>query len=664
MVSFILLAVIVVGLALVSVIPGGEWLYSSPLFVAGWCVLALVSLWVMVRRRLYRRPALFLLHISFVVILAGAMITHIWGTSQVLHLRVGDAGFVGRTPVTLIDFRVEYYPGTVAPSDFISTLEVGGRDAVVAMNRVAKVDGYRFFQTSYDSDRCGSVLTVTHDPVGVAVTYSGYFLLLFGMILTAVPRRSRRFAAAMLPVACFGVTSAAPRVLPADVASRFGDLAVSHGGRVTSVSSLARDFSVKLTGSARYSGLSPEQVLTGWLFFYDDWKSEPCIRIKDSGTRRALGVDGRMVSLTDFFDSNGGYRLSDGNAHAAANELFSLASGAAAGSMWRLFPVGASDGSMTWYSPVDDLPDSLSVETWTLTRHSLNYLAELVGRADWAGVCTGIEKIRRYQLRSAPDVIPGRVRMSAEKWLACAGGSMAIPALLLIASVALMLASPRRSRRWGRAVVLPGSLWAASLIAAAWIASGRLPMASGAETMLWLSLCAMLVALFSRRLSAVGGVVGALALIVAAMGLRSPQLTPLMPVLRSPLLSVHVLCVMASYALLALIAVCSVAYLAGRRELMDPARTLLRPAVYLMAAGIFIGAMWANTSWGRYWGWDPKEVWALITMLVYCVPLHGGMLPVFRSERTYAIYCAVAFVTVLMTYFGVNFVLGGLHSYA
>ena len=122
-----------------------------------------------------------------------------------------------------------------------------------------------------------------------------------------------------------------------------------------------------------------------------------------------------------------------------------------------------------------------------------------------------------------------------------------------------------------------------------------------------------------------------------------------MPVLHSPWLSAHVSIIMMSYALLVLSIV---------------ERRLLRLAVFFLAAGIFLGAIWANVSWGTYWSWDPKESWALITLLVYSVPLHSESLPWFRSTRNYRIYSLMALCCLLMTYFGVNYLLGGMHSYA
>lgn len=124
---------------------------------------------------------------------------------------------------------------------------------------------------------------------------------------------------------------------------------------------------------------------------------------------------------------------------------------------------------------------------------------------------------------------------------------------------------------------------------------------------------------------------------------------PLVPVLRSPFLVVHVGTIMLSYILL----VVSIL----RRE-------ALRPAVFLLATGIFLGAVWANVSWGSYWSWDPKEAWALVTLIIYSIPLHQKSLPWFRSQRNYRIYSLIALASLLMTYFGVNYLLGGMHSYA
>ena len=208
--------------------------------------------------------------------------------------------------------------------------------------------------------------------------------------------------------------------------------------------------------------------------------------------------------------------------------------------------------------------------------------------------------------------------------------------------------------------------------------SGHVPLSNGHETMQGMAVCASALTLcLHRRLPMAvpfGYLVCGLALMVSMMGESNPQVTNLLPVLASPLLSVHVAVIMIAYALLAFIMLNGVAALlltASRRDcrteverLQVISRLMLYPAVFLLAIGIFIGAVWANVSWGRYWGWDPKEVWALITMLVYALMLHPASLPAFRRPVFFHSYAVGAFLCVLITYFGVNFLLGGLHGYA
>ena len=146
---------------------------------------------------------------------------------------------------------------------------------------------------------------------------------------------------------------------------------------------------------------------------------------------------------------------------------------------------------------------------------------------------------------------------------------------------------------------------------------------------------------------------------------------PLIPVLASPLLGIHVATVITAYALLlttALLAILALITKSERRSerLSTLNRILLAPAVCLLGAGIFIGAVWANQTWGRYWGWDPKETCALVMWLVYALPLHQGCRPlrIFRKDKVLNIYLLMAVLTVAFTYFGANYLLKGLHSYA
>ena len=215
-------------------------------------------------------------------------------------------------------------------------------------------------------------------------------------------------------------------------------------------------------------------------------------------------------------------------------------------------------------------------------------------------------------------------------------------------------------------------------IALRWHIGGYIPLSNGYETMIFMAWCSMVLTPIAgnraKEALPFGYIICGLALLVSTFGDSTEQIAPLAPVLRSPLLSIHVVVIMISYTLLAftmLNGIAAVAIKATRKnteeEIAELQRTsilMLYPAVFLLTAGIFIGAVWANVSWGRYWGWDPKEVWALITMLVYSAALHSGSIKAMRRPMFFHIYCIVAFLSVLFTYFGVNFILGGLHSYA
>lgn len=223
-------------------------------------------------------------------------------------------------------------------------------------------------------------------------------------------------------------------------------------------------------------------------------------------------------------------------------------------------------------------------------------------------------------------------------------------------------------------VLLGGVLaWLTAVITLRGYVAGHLPLSSGFETMQFMAWCSAATSLALRRRFGpalpFGLLLCGLSLMVSVMGESNPPITPLLPVLASPLLSLHVVVIMLSYTLLAIITLNSLTALILRRDgtsaqLAGLNRLLLTPALLLLTTGIFVGAVWANQSWGCYWNWDPKETWALITLLVYSFPMHDGALSAFRRPRFLHAYLSAAFATVLMTYFGVNFLLGGMHSYA
>lgn len=705
--------------------------YGSPWFVALWAVLAVVGLCYLSRRRL--RASVWLLHGAFVLILSGALATHLFGLQGSIHLRQGASedgsvftdtdGAEHALPfgMRLEEFALEYYPGTVAPMDFVSTFTITDKERVcegrVSMNHIFRYRHYRFYQSGYDTDRQGTTLSVSYDPWGIGLTYAGYVLLAVSFLLYFLDRQSafRRLlrhpllkkatTAAALFAACTFQAQAAdmPRTLPRETAESFGHLYIYYNDRICPLQTVAKDFTVKLTGKSSYKGLTPEQVLTGWFFYYDSWKEEPCIRIKNRTVQRLLGIDGKTARLADFAGIEG-YKLNadrlsalegkDKRAAEEANEKFSLVSGVATGSLWRIYPfrmqadtLGRGD-RLAWYSLADRLPSTMSHEWSVFVRGSMNYVAEQVARKDFSAVDTLLLKIRRYQEREMGDTAPSAFRMQSERLYNRLNNSLP----LAIASVMVGLLSfgyycrrlmqGKAAGKWTDvsllALLAVGLLYLAGLMALRGFVSGHVPLSNGHETMQGLAVCALSLTLcLHRRMPMAlpfGYLVCGLALMVSMMGESNPQVTSLLPVLASPLLSVHVAVIMIAYALLAFVMLNGVAALvlmSSHRDcrteverLQIVSQLMLYPAVFLLAIGIFIGAVWANVSWGRYWGWDPKEVWALITMLVYALMLHPASLSAFRRPVFFHAYAVGAFLCVLVTYFGVNFLLGGLHGYA
>ena len=740
-----------------------EAVYHSGWFILLWTALLLFSLPLLLGRtgrQQLRLPGL-LLHGAFGLILIGALLTHLTSLSGILHLRRGvpensfrsthtrfwerdKADSRERLPfsITLEEFRIVRYPGTQAPADYASTVRIGpplspksastsGEKRQhfpaetlqeISMNRILRVEGYRLYQTSYDPDGQGSWLTVNYDPLGIPVTYAGYALLALSMGLLLLDPRGgfrrllrhpalRRGAGALLflllPAASTqaGEAQLQPETrlkeatLPAPQAEELGRLQVLYNDRIAPLHTLAHDFALKLSGTARYRGFLPEQFLAGWLFYPGVWQSEPSIPIKNATLRARLGT-GRKAALADLFGPAGEYRLQplwaslDRSQAPTAleksivetDEKVQLAAMLRSGALLKVFPLRGEDGRIGWYAPTDSLPPGTGTDEARFVRGYFALLYESIAAHDHERVSQLIRGLAAYQQRAGGATLLSPAHIGAEiayhrleptAWLYRFCLLLGLGGFLVF-----LFARPqsRLARRAGR--TLDGAFLLAFLALTATVAlrsyiAGRLPLGNGYETMLSLAWFLQLAALLLRRrlpmAPAFGLLLSGFALLVSTLGQMNPQITPLMPVLLSPWLSLHVSVIMMAYALFGFTCLCGIgALLLLRRKgaaqeverLTVLSRLLLYPATFLLGIGIFVGAVWANVSWGTYWSWDPKEVWALISFLVYALPLHRRSLPFFERPAAYHIYTVAAFLTLLMTYFGVNYFLGGMHSYA
>lgn len=697
-------------------------IYYSLWFAALWLAMTgcgLVWLWhthpLRGKAEWRRNLHLWLVHGSLCLILLGASVSALTSWSGQVHLRQGEKTDVymseeegnpyKRLPFSLelSQFDVATHRGTQMASNYISKIKSGGREYVISMNKVATVDGVRLYQASYDSDGLGSVLLVRCDRWGQPLTYAGYASLLFAMVFMLFAhnggmckawRELRRLSlSAMLFFVAVGSyaqdgsgESLAPRVLPRDVAEDFGRLNVSYGGRICPVQTLAQDFCRKVYGKPYFKSFSAEQVMTGWLFWPDEWNSVPVIKVNSRMLRNRLDVEA-LASFNDFFFD--GYRLgpmlsaSDalGRAAREVDDRVMLVYSLRRGELFKFFPI-TNYGKTVWITPTEakSTLDSVPKRDRDFITNVFTRMFQDALSGNNAKVTQGIRAISIYQKNHGGETLPNTSTIKAERIY----NSFNLPTWLyrlnLTIGLLLFFISLRPKwnvARWAKLCAVAGVAgWVGLTVYMALrsTVSGRLPLGNGHETMLTVAWFVMLVgamlwkkskntpALYSMPFLASG-----FFLLVASLSQSGAEISQLMPVLNSPLLSMHVSIIMFSYALLSFTFLISLAALirpADTERLRWQSLVILYPAVALLATGIFLGAVWANVSWGRYWGWDPKEVWALITLLVYAVPLHASSISRMSRPRTYHIYMAVAFATVLMTYFGVNYVLTGLHSYA
>ena len=703
--------------------------YAAWWFVALWALVAIGMVVMLVRRKSWKRPVTCLLHLSILLILLGALLTMLTGQHGEMTLQPGvpnnefsiekhGESQQANLPfaLTLDRFEVVTYPGTHSPMDFVSHLNIGdvsgaSQCATISMNNILKHKNYRFYQSDYD-EQGNSVLSVAHDPWGIGVTYTGYVLLfiaLLGLFLerdgqfrsllrTLSGKVAVFFVILTMGAVCSATAAGKPRTLPKESANKMGEMYVLYKGRVCPLQTLAKDFTTKLCGNARYHGYSPEQVLSGWLFYFDDWKTEPMFKIKGDFVQEQLGIEGNYARLIDFIDATGDNKLSDPiktlpmgdpkrKKYSAADEKYQLITMLNNGKLLKLFPHADSLQSVNWYSQSDNLPLDIPDDEYLFIRKHLSLCQEYVVKGDFGALDEVFVKTKLYQEHHAGDVLPSRSRYAAErlynrlsagKWLAMVNITLGLVCFAL-ALVCLGKGKPlyKPVRCFALVWMALLTLFLATLFVLRWIAGGHVPMAGSFDSMNLMALALCVITLCTARRYEMALPAGLLmtgfVLLVQMMGGANPPVTHLMPVLSSPLLSLHVTVIMVAYALLFFVMLNGISAVVVRitqpsntiylDRLRDISMIMLYPAVALLAMGIFIGAIWASVSWGNYWSWDPKEVWALITLLIYAAPLHGALWKSFRKPMFFHVYGILAFLSVAITYFGVNLILGGIHAY-
>ena len=516
-----------------------EWIYTSPWTVALWiATVAGSGCYIIRHHRRLNLPAL-LIHASLAVILTGAGITHLWGEQGQLTLADGqqadsftlsDGEKKESLPfsITLNGCRVECYPGTSTPMDYASDLTVirEGKttQSTVSMNNVLSIAGYRFYQSGMGDGY--TVLSVAHDPWGIGVTYGGYALLLVSMVAFFFSRRSgfRRLLKTlgcimlMLP-SSLSVSAAESDALPSTMqrglARSFGQLLVMHNGRVCPVSTLARDFCIKLYGSDTYRGLTAEQVLTGWIFYYNDWKHEPMIAVKGGKIKDIIGTESKYASLDDFYSAGrfllNNADISDRNIREAV-EKTALISTVCTGSAMKIYPMRLDDGSVRWLSWVDARPADISLDDWRFIIGSMEFVAREIAHGRNISANEVLARIAARQVEIlGPGYGPGSLRYRAE--IIYNRVSHTLPAAItaivcgIIAFFFFCRATasgilPHRGVTTAISTVsIILFLYVSLIITLRGIIGSQLPLGNGHETMLALAWAALLTGLIlSRRI--------------------------------------------------------------------------------------------------------------------------------------------------------------------
>lgn len=680
--AYVALLIIMASATMVEKIYGFTGIYASWWFSSVWALLAIAGVAYIMRQKLFRKPVVFTMHVALLFILIGALITHLWGEQTSMHIRVGDVNAQLPFMMKLESFDIVNYPGTQSPMDFASEVTFIDNDgcktgARISMNKIAEHHGYRFYQSAYDYDAMGSILTISHDPWGIGFSYVGYFMLFITMFLMLIlPNEGFRKALKMMSknvavvaiMLCATNAIAQPSVLPKENAAQMCDMYAYYNGRICPLQTIAKDFTTKLYGKSSYNGMTAEQVFTGWYFFPTSWTSEPMIKLKNA--------EKSYFSYDELVERNNSQ---------ADDEKINIIRMLLNGQMLNVFPYD-DNGRLIWLNQGDNLPMDMPEDQWFFIKKTLDYLGELAITKDYDGFNHTIDKIISYQEKTADGALPDKLRFKAEKFynkmnytrpLAMGLATLGIITFFFFAIWwAKGIAAPKWLVVLLNIIICVVTIYMAVVISLRGYVASHLPITNGYETMQFMALTVLVLTLVMQRKFALifpfGLLLTGLTLMVSMFGESNPQITHLMPVLASPLLSIHVCVIMIAYSLLAFMMFNGITALfmeangksEQSRSLYCISRVLIYPALFLLTAGIFIGAIWANQSWGRYWGWDPKEVWALITMMVYAIPMHKSIIPALQRPKPFHIFSVIAFMTVLMTYFGVNFLLAGMHSYA
>ena len=710
--------------------------YYSPLFLflQGMMVINFIIITIDRKFITKKKWSYATIHFSLIIILVGAMTTHVTGEEGILHLREGECsneilikdGTQHRLrylpfDIELKDFVLTRYPGSQSPSSYESYLRLHNegttKDVKVYMNNVLDIKGYRFYQASYDPDECGTILSVNHDAYGRTITYIGYTLLILGLVLMFFDRHSRfrqlwrmlngKCGIALLLFASSTYTSIAQSyIIPTAHAEQFGQMPMqSANGRIIPVNTFANEIVRKFNVNDIIGNLRPEQILLSIYTYPADWSIIPLIEVKEEDLAKQMNWQNNRIAYRDAFDEKGYYKLSN-----IINQIYSknpaertrfdkeilkiddrlnILHELLNRRLVRMFPNVKDSLDSRWYAMGEIAATDTASTTAQLSKAYIAALQQGNRTSDWHKANKKLQEIAHYQIQHDKEKHISKEKLALEVIYNnmgllryCQIGYLLLGAIMLLLSFAQNEKKDRASWK----IRVYQLLFSAAIIffllhtlslGMRWYISGYAPWSNSYETMVSLAwagvLCGFVFTKHNYMVGALATIFGGVILFVSSLNWMDPQITPLVPVLKSPWLMAHVATLVISYGCLGISCMIGTAYLCITLSKNPNTHILLKQLTVineiamltgtaLLTVGIFLGAIWANESWGRYWSWDPKETWALITMIIYAALLHTKWM-LHCSDRVFNWLSQWAILSILMTFLGVNYFLSGMHSY-
>ncbi|MBK9104524.1 MAG: cytochrome c biogenesis protein CcsA [Saprospiraceae bacterium] len=646
----------------------------------------------------------------------------------------------------LRDFILDKYPGTESASSYASEVtlidprENLNRDQRIYMNNILDYGGYRFFQSSYDQDELGTVLSVNHDFWGTWISYIGYIMLTLGMVLTLFHKRSRFVELSnrlkdmhmtdkpgsvarmilllmfVLPVNQYAnnVDEHQLHVISKEHAAQFGRLLVQdQKGRMKPMNTLASEVLRKIARKESVFGLTSDQVFLGMTLYPEEWVQQPIIKIgTQEEIRKLLPTAGELASFNDFFSASGQYLLRDQVRKAYSlqpidrsmfdkdimkiDERVNICNMIFSGSMARIYPV-ENHPTDQWITPADALHPTEGLIPAPFIQSFFNEyvlaVQDAVSSQEWTEANKKLETLHQYQQQKGGELLISQTKVDMEillnkmdvfSRLTSIYGLLGLVFLILFfAKVFKPELNMRRPTQIATILLAASFIAHTAGLAIRWYVSGRAPWSNGYESMIYIGFTTVLAGLIFTRKSLGGltatSILASTILMVAGLSWLDPEITPLVPVLKSYWLTIHVSLEAGSYgflmlgAIIGLLNLVLMIFLSPKnearifrtiKEMSYISEMTLYGGLLMVSTGTYLGGVWANESWGRYWGWDAKETWALVTTLVYAFILHMRFIPGLRGNYAFSVASLFGFASVMMTYFGVNYYLSGLHSYA